>query len=94
MRLRWMVTRCSVGLEHAALIAASRSMPRLPLLWRPQPLMSLSSMITSVTLAEMRIASWRAPVSLKPRRITYEALITTLLVAVLLPFSVEPDAAW
>ena len=40
--------------------------------------MSLSSMITSVTLGEMRIASCCAPLSVRPRTITYEALMVML----------------
>ena len=50
------------------------SAPHVPSRVRPQPLMSLSSMITSETLGEMRIASICAPFSAKPRMITYEAL--------------------
>src|SRR6185436_20984408 len=94
MRLRWMVTRVSVGVVHTARMPESMSMPHLPSRVLPQPLMSLSSMTTSLTFGEMRIACCAAPLNVKPRRITYEALIVTLFADALPASSTDPDAAW
>src|SRR5688572_20821276 len=94
MRLRWMVTRSSVADVQVARIAESMSMAQRPSRVRPQPLMSLSSITTFVTFGEMRIASCFAPLNVRPRTITYDALTVTLWVATFAASSVAPDAPW
>jgi hypothetical protein len=66
------------------------SVPQVPSRVRPQPEMSLSSMITSLTVGEMRIASICAPFSVKPRMITYGAFTVMLYCWPLAASSVEP----
>src|SRR5688500_14797429 len=88
--LRWTVSRCIVGVEQTTRTPESMSAPHLPSRVRPQPLMSLSSITTSVTLAATRIASCLAPRRTKLRRITYDALMETLYCALLPALSVAP----
>ena len=68
--LLWIVTRVSSSFTQMARMPESMSAPQVPSRVRPHPLMSLSSITTSFTLGEMRIASCFAPLSTRLRTIT------------------------
>ena len=86
--------RVSVSELHTARTPESMSVPQRPSRVRPQPLMSLSSITTSLTSGDTRMASCCAPRSVRPRTITYEAFTLTLNCAELFASSTAPLAPW